>query len=123
MLHAVSSNLLMTAVKMTAATPDTGGGATSDGFITNSILTNLISFLAPVLGIALVIYSVIQGFKLFQGAQGASLGKLLGGIATILFLLGVMYAAGSFEAYGRLFQGVTDNVVNQFGDDTNNVLG
>lgn len=98
--------------------PVTGGG-----YITNNILNNLINFLAPVVGIALVVFCVFQGFQIFKGSETASVKKLVLGVALLLFILGVMYAAGSFESYGNLFKGVTDSIIQQGGQDAGSIVG
>lgn len=99
--------------------PSTAGG----GFITNNILTNLISFLAPVVGIALVIFCVIQAFKIFRGDESGSVKKMIMGVVLLLFLLGVMYAAGSFETYGEAFRGLTDTIIEEGADNAGDILG
>lgn len=92
-------------------------------YITNTILQNLINFLAPIVAIALVIFCVFQGVQIIRGAEGASWGKFLGGVAFILIILGIMYAAGSFESYGNAFKGVADSVINSAAQDTGNIVG
>lgn len=104
------------------ATFTTVGAATSN-FITNNILTNLINFLAPVLGIALVIFCVIQGVQIFSGRDGSSVKKLISGVLIIFFLLGLMYAAGSFASYGKLFQSITDGMIQKGTTDANSIIG
>ena len=93
------------------------------GFITNNILTNLINFLAPVLGIALVIFCVVQGWQIFTGGNGSSVKKLISGVLVIFCLLGIMYAAGSFDSYGKLFQSVTDSIINKGSKDAGKIVG
>ena len=95
----------------------------SGGFITNNILTNLINFLAPVIGIALVIYCVIQGLKIATGNENASVKKMVSGVLIILFILGVMYAAGSFESYGKLFKNVSNTAIEKTAKDGNSIIG
>lgn len=91
--------------------------------ITENILTGLISFLAPVVAIALVIFCVIQGFKLLKGSESGSVGKLVMGALLILFILGIMYLAGSYETYGELFKGLTGDVVSELGDNAGTIIG
>lgn len=95
----------------------------TEGYITNTILTNIINFLAPVVGIAMVIFCVIQAFKIFKGSEGASVKSLIIGIALLLFILGIMFAAGSFQTYGNIFKGVTDSAVQGVGNNAKEVLG
>ncbi len=91
--------------------------------ITNTILQNLINFLAPVVGIAIVIFCVIQAFKIFRGQEGGSVKSLLIGVGILLLILGIMFAAGSFETYGKLFQGITNTIIEQGGGDIGNIVG
>jgi hypothetical protein len=94
-----------------------------NNFITNNILTNLINFCAPVVGIALVIFCLVQAFKIFTGNENASVKKLVSGILILLFILGVMFAAGSFQAYGELFKGLTDTIINKGAGDAGDIIG
>ena len=103
---------------MDIVTPITGGG-----YITNTVLENLVGFCAPVVAIALVIFCVFQGFQIFRGADGSSVKKLVGGVILLLFILGIMYAAGSFDTYGNAFKGVTDSIINQGADDAGSIVG
>ena len=73
-----------------------------NNFITNNILTNLINFCAPVVGIALVIFCLVQAFKIFTGNENA---------------------AGSFQAYGELFKGLTDTIINKGAGDAGDIIG
>lgn len=98
--------------------PVTGGG-----YITNNILTNFIDFCAPIVGIALIIFCVIQAFQIFRGAEGASVKKMVSGVVILLFLLGIMFAAGSFETYGKAFQNITDGIINQGAENANDIIG
>lgn len=93
-----------------------------NNYLTNTILTNVIAFLAPVIGIAIVIFCVIQGFKLLKGQPGASIKSLLIGVGVLLLILGIMYVAGSFDTYGTLFKGATDNVIQNAGKDVENIV-
>lgn len=99
---------------------DAVGGKT---FITENILVNLINFLAPVVAIALIIFCVIQAFKIFKGSEGASFKGMLQGMAVLFVLLGVMYAAGSFEMYGETMRGAVDKLIEGGGKDASNILG
>ena len=90
--------------------------------MTNNILQNLINFLAPVVGIAIVVFCVVQAWKLFRGQPGASVKNLLLGVLVLPLILGIMYAAGSFEAYGNLFKGVSDEAINQVGGEAGSIL-
>lgn len=88
-----------------------------------TILNNLITFLAPLIGIAIVVFCVIQGFKLLKGQQGGSIKSLLTGVGVLLLILGIMYAAGSFDTYGKLFKGTTDKIITEVGNDAGNIVG
>ena len=92
-------------------------------FITNTILQNLINFLAPVVAIALVIFCVVQAFKIFSGSETGSVKKLITGVLILLFIIGIMFAAGSFETYGNLFKGLTNSVIEEGVGDAGNILG
>lgn len=107
-------------MSMLTPTPQFAAGTT---YITNSVLTNLINFLAPVLGIALVVFCCVQGWKLFKGSETGSFKKLLGGVGTILLLLGIMYAAGSFETYGKFFKEITNNVIEKGSSNAKDITG
>lgn len=95
----------------------------STAYMTNNILKNLINFCAPLVAIALVIFCVLQGFQIFKGGDGASVKKLVTGVLLILFILGIMYAAGSFKSYGDAFKGVTDKVITNVSKDSGNLVG
>lgn len=92
-------------------------------YITNTILQNLINFLAPVVAIALVVFCVVQAFKIFSGSESGSVKKLITGVLILLFIIGVMYAAGSFETYGKAFQGLTDTVITEGAGNAGDILG
>ena len=92
-------------------------------YITNTILNNLINFLAPVVAIALVVFCVFQGVQIIRGAENASWGKFVGGVAFILIILGIMFAAGSFDSYGNAFKGVADSVINSGANDAGQIVG
>ena len=90
-------------------------------FITNTLLTNIINFCAPIVGICLVVFVLMQGFKVYKGQ--AEVKGLVTGVLLILFILGIMYAAGSFETYGNAFKGVTDSAINSVGSDASSLIG
>lgn len=92
-------------------------------YITNQILQNLINFLAPVVAIALVIFCVVQAFKIFSGNENGSVKKLISGTLILLFIIGIMFAAGSFESYKEIFQGLTDSIITEGGGDAQDILG
>lgn len=98
--------------------PVTGGS-----FTTTNILTNFINFCAPLVGIALIIFCLIQAFQIFKGSETASFKKMANGVIVLLFLLGIMYAAGSFETYGKTFQGLTNTIINEGAEDAGNIIG
>lgn len=92
-------------------------------FTTETILTNVIAFLSPVVGIAIVVFCVIQAFKLFKGAEGASVKKLLIGVGILFLLLGIMALAGSFDTIATLFKDVVNTAVSKGTGDATNMLG
>jgi len=92
------------------------------GFMTNSILTNLIAFLTPVVAIALVIFCVVQAVKIFSGSESGSFRKLITGTLTLLFIIGIMYIAGSFSTYGTLFQNLTNTALTQGAADAGTII-
>ena len=92
-------------------------------FTTTNILHNFIDFCAPIVGIALIIFCLVQAFQIFRGSESASFKKMAVGVVVLLFLLGIMYAAGSFESYGRAFQSITDTIINEGVQDAGNIIG
>jgi hypothetical protein len=97
--------------------------ANTGGYITNTILTNLIDFLAPLVALAMVVYAVVQGWKVLKGSEGASMKKLLTGIGVIVFMLGLMYAAGSFQAYAGGFKSVVESLLGSTSDNAGQIVG
>ena len=91
-------------------------------FITNTLLSNIINFLAPVVGIALVIFCLMQGIGIAKGNDNGGVKKLVTGVLLILFILGVMYAAGSFDTYGQAFKNVTDSAITSAGNDAGSLI-
>ena len=91
--------------------------------ITSTILKNLIAFLAPVVAIFLVLFCVFQGGKLIKGSENGSVKKLIGGIVLFFFILGVMYAAGSFDTYATMFSNFAGSAVNQIGENATTIIG
>ena len=53
----------------------------------SGVLTNFGTLAATIIGIAMIAYIIFQAFKLVSGKEGASVGKLIGGIAGFLVLL------------------------------------
>lgn len=92
-------------------------------FTTNTILQNLINFLAPVVAIALVLFCVVQAFKIFSGDETGSVKKLVTGVLILLFIIGIMYAAGSFDTYGNFFKGLTDTIIQKGAGDAGEIIG
>lgn len=97
--------------------------ASGGEYMTNSILEHLINFCAPIVAIALVIFCVIQGFKIFKGGDGGTVKTLIVGVLILLFLLGIMYAAGSFDSYGSSFNDVVNSLINHTSDDAGSIVG
>lgn len=91
-------------------------------FVTNKILQNLISFLAPVVGIAILLFCLVQAFKIFGGRENGSPKKLICGVLLLFFILGIMYTAGSFDTYGHLFSNLTNDIIDNAASDANNIL-
>lgn len=92
------------------------------GSLTGNVLNGLVAFLGPVVAIALVIFCVVQGFQIIKGNNGGSVGKLVMGIVLILFILGVMYLAKSWETYAEMFSGLTSDAMTQFNTDAGTIL-
>ena len=92
-------------------------------FITNTILQNLINFLAPLVAIFMVVFCVMQGIQIAKGGANGSVKTLVTGILLFLFVIGLMYAAGSFETYGKLFQSLADTLINQTQENAGNIVG
>lgn len=85
------------------------------------ILVNVINFLAPVVALGLVIFLVIQSWKLVRGNSG-TIKSLITGIIFFIFIIGVMFAAGSFRTYGNMFQGLFQKGVEHIERDVNSII-
>lgn len=85
--------------------------------MTAEILTNLIAFLGPVIGIFLVIFCIVQGAKLLKGGEGGSIKALITGVFMFLFILGIMYTTKSYEVYGQIFADTSSNVMQGVGEE------
>ena len=90
--------------------------------ISDNILSGLLAFLAPLVGVAMLVFCVIQGFKLAKGVEGASVKKLVGGVALFLFILGLMYLTGSYKTLGDLFKNFTDKAITGVANDGTNII-
>jgi len=89
-------------------------------FITNTVLQNLITFLAPVVAIGLVIFVVVMSIKKISGKSTVK--EIIGGALFFLLMLGLMYAAGSFQIYGNLFKNVVNGAITNVSGDANTIL-
>lgn len=94
--------------------PQTGG------FITNTFLKNFIDAVAPIVAIFLVFFLVYMSIQAFRGNKDWK--GVAGGAIFFFVLLGLMYTAGSFKTYGKLFQVFVDNALNKVGENANNLL-
>lgn len=93
-----------------------------EGTLTGNVLNGLVAFLGPVVAIALVIFCVVQGFQIIKGNQGGSVGKLVAGVVLILFILGIMYLAKSWDTYATMFSDLTSGAMEQFENDAGTIL-
>lgn len=91
--------------------------------VTETVLKQLINFLGPVVAIALIIYVVIKAFGIFKGNEGATFKSLIVGVLLIVFILGIMYGAGSFKTYGEVFQNFTTSAIEQVGNNATQIVG
>ena len=41
----------------------------------------------------------------------------------LLFIIGIMYAAGSFDTYGNFFKGLTDTIIQKGAGDAGEIIG
>lgn len=79
--------------------------------LASRMLETLIMWTAPIAMIVLIIF-LIKDVKDVMSGQGA-IGKIIVKIVCVLLLVGVMFAAGSFESFGKVFQGVVEDVVTE----------
>lgn len=86
------------------------------------ILENLVSLLAPVVGIVIILFCVLEGTKLLKGNENGSVKKLISGLVILFFLIGVMYATKSINTWGDLFQKSVNTAVNAVGDTADSIL-
>lgn len=118
-LAMMASNLSIAAAEET----NKGGQQSEGNFITNTILGQLIAFLAPVIAIGLIIFVVVQGLRLLKGAENGSVKKLVSGTVLFICMLGIMYASKSFNLWGNAFSGAVNTVVDTGGKNVNTIVG
>ena len=88
---------------------------------TDNILKNLIAFLAPIVAIALLIFLIVQAVKLVKGSS--TFKTLICGALVFFFILGLMYACGSYNTYGQLFNSLTNKAITMGTNDLNGIIG
>jgi len=76
-----------------------------------NVLNELITWAAAIAMIVFVFFLVRDIIKVIRGES--TILKVGINIICVLFLVGVMYAAGSFETFGKIFKGFFENVVTE----------
>lgn len=79
--------------------------------IATDFLQTIIMWVAPIGMIVLVVFLVkdIKGIITGQTNIGSVVIKVL----CIFLIIGIMFAAGSFDKFGNIFKGVVDSVVTE----------
>ena len=90
---------------------------------TQGILNQIINFLLPVVGIALVIFCVVQAFKLFSGSASGSVKKLITGVVLLLAIAGIMVFAGTITEIRDSLSGLVSGGVNNLTEDVGTIIG
>lgn len=90
---------------------------------TQGILSQFVSFLTPLIGIAILIFCVVEGFKIFRGQEGASVKKLVSGLLVLVFIVGVMFATDSIGTWGRPLSDLFTTAVNKGGNSVMTIIG
>lgn len=90
-------------------------------YTTEKILLNIIHFLAPIVALGLVIFLVIQSWKLVKG-NSSTVKSLITGIIFFIFIIGVMFAAGSFRTYGDMVNDLVQRGVEYARKDINSII-
>ena len=90
--------------------------------VSQNILNGLVAFLVPLVGVAMLIFCVIQGYKLLKGADGASAKKLIGGVVAFLFIVGLMYLTKSFPTLGKTFSSFTNKTITKTTKDGTGII-
>lgn len=79
-------------------------------FLTN-VLAEVITWCAAIGGIVLVIFLIKDIIGLAKG--DGSIAKVAVKVLCIFFIIGVMYAAGSFETFGKIFENLFEAVLTE----------
>ena len=66
--------------------------------MSQTILNNIVTFLLPVCGIAMVIFIVFQAIQMHKGAEGASWKKLIIGVLAFLLIGALLVLAKNFSS-------------------------
>lgn len=75
------------------------------------LLETTVMWTAPIGMIILVVY-LIMDIKGVMAGQN-SIGKILVKVLCIFLLIGIMFAANSFENFGNIFKGITEDVITE----------
>lgn len=88
----------------------------------SGILTNFGTLAATIIGIAMIAYIIFQAVKLISGKEGASVGKLIGGIAGFLVLLIIIGFATTLSGTNP-FSGIGSSLGNTISDEGSSIVG
>lgn len=91
--------------------------------MTRNLLSGLANFLIPVIGICLILFVVIVGFRAYKGQS--SMKSLIIGVVTFVLLGGILFfAKGYFSSTGSssAMKGVVDTSTRQATSDAGNVV-
>lgn len=94
----------------------------SEGSMSQTILNNIVTFLLPVVGIAMVVFIVVVAIGLHKGAESASWKKLIIGVLAFLIIGALLVLAKNFsstadtvsktvETYGKDVQQEADKLI------------
>lgn len=94
----------------------------AEGTMSQTILNNIVTFLLPVVGIAMVVFIVITSVGMHKGASGASWKNLIIGVLAFLFIGALLVLAKNFsstadtvsktvETYGKDVQQEADKLI------------
>lgn len=94
----------------------------AEGTMSQTILNNIVTFLLPVVGIAMVVFVVIVAVGMHKGAEGASWKKLIIGVFAFLIIGALLVLAKNFsstadtvsktvETYGKDVQQEADKLI------------
>ena len=90
--------------------------------MSQTVLNNLVTFLLPCIGIAMVIFIAIEGFKIYKGAEGASIKKLILGILVFLALGGLMILAKNFTKTADTASTLIENIGDGLNDEAGKLI-